>query len=62
MGGNTVGGRGRLARAVGLGVLAFVVLGLGGCMRHQSQVDTLRAETHEVAPESGGAVLAEVSG
>ena len=47
-------------RAVGLAVLLSIGAGLGGCVRHQSQMESVRGERIEVAPEQGGYALAEV--
>lgn len=47
-------------RWLAVGVLLVGGLGMGGCLRHESQMESLRAERIEVAPEQHGYTLAEV--
>ncbi len=44
-------------------ILAAVVLGgvvAGGCVRHKSQIESLRVDLPEIAPEKGGTMVAEI--
>ena len=48
----------RLTAIAGAGLL---IVCMGGCMRHDSQIDSLLVDRPEIAPETGGLMLAEVT-